>query len=209
MWPDFNFDFITGNKVLEAEYQDWTASIASKETSEDNRPLVMAEGEFYPGAKLYLSVNGEGYQVSLTNSMEETKQEYTGQVILRVLCEDVDNAVVQVETDGNWQEVESTVIGSYRQFTMDVPGQPPGGSGRGQPYENDYPVRCRRSRGSAVDYPSRKESGEEKEEAERGRAAGEGGRAERGWRTYLIDKRNMVEMPCSAYFCCEERKAEI
>lgn len=48
MWPDFNFDFITGNKVLEAEYQDWTASIASKETSEDNRPLVMAEGEFYP-----------------------------------------------------------------------------------------------------------------------------------------------------------------
>lgn len=122
VWPDFNFDFITGNKVLEAEYQDWTASIASKETSEDNRPLVMAEGEFYPGAKLYLSVNGESYQVSLTNSMEETKQEYTGQVILRVLCEDVDNAVVQVETDGNWQEVESTVIGSYRQFTMDVPG---------------------------------------------------------------------------------------
>lgn len=28
VWPDFNFDFITGNKVLEAEYQDWTASIA-------------------------------------------------------------------------------------------------------------------------------------------------------------------------------------
>ena len=30
--------------------------------------------------------------------------------------------MVRVEQDGEYREVESTVIGSYRQFTMEVPG---------------------------------------------------------------------------------------
>lgn len=31
VWPDYDFSDITGNKVLEAEYEEWTASIASAE----------------------------------------------------------------------------------------------------------------------------------------------------------------------------------
>ena len=54
--------------------------------------------------------------------MEEDAPDYTGEVTLRVYCDDVDNAVVEVEQDGAYVEVESTVIGSYRQFTMEVPG---------------------------------------------------------------------------------------
>ena len=31
VWPDYDFSYITGNRVLEAEYEEWTASIASAE----------------------------------------------------------------------------------------------------------------------------------------------------------------------------------
>ena len=122
VWPDYDFSYITGNKVLEAEYVEWIASIASAEKNDDNKPLVMAEGNFYPNAALHLQADGDTYTVALTNSREEDAPDYTGEVTLRVFCKDADNTVVQVEQDGEFREVESTVIGSYRQFTMEVPG---------------------------------------------------------------------------------------
>ena len=122
VWPDYDFSYITGNKVLEAEYQEWTASIASTEKNDENKALVMAEGNFYPNAALHLQVDEDTYTVSLTNSIEEDAPDYTGAVTLRVYCEDVDNTVIEVAQDGEYTEVESTVIGSYRQFNMEVPG---------------------------------------------------------------------------------------
>ena len=122
VWPEYDLRYITGNKVLEAEYEEWTASIASTEKNDDNKPLVMAEGNFYPNAALHLQVEGDTYTVALTNSMEENAPDYTGEATLRVFCKDVDNSIVQVEQDGEYVEAESTVIGSYRQFTMTVPG---------------------------------------------------------------------------------------
>lgn len=122
VWPDYDFSYITGNKALEAEYEEWTASIASTEKNDADKPLVMAEGNFYPNAALHLQVDGDTYTVSLTNSMEENAPDYTGELTLRVYCEDTDNTVVQVEQGSEYREVESTVIGSYRQFTMEVPG---------------------------------------------------------------------------------------
>ena len=122
VWPDCDFSYITGNRVLEAEYEEWTASIASAEKNDANKPLVMAEGNFYPNAALHLQIEGDTYKVSMTNSMKEDAPDYTGEATLRVYCEDADNTVVWVEQDGEYREVESTVIGSYRQFTMEVPG---------------------------------------------------------------------------------------
>ena len=122
VWPDYDFSDITGNKVLEAEYEEWTASIASAEKNDNNKALVMAEGNFYPNAALHLQVEGNTYTVSMTNSMEEDAPDYTGEATLRVYCEDADNTVIEVAQDGEYTEVESTVIGSYRQFTMEVPG---------------------------------------------------------------------------------------
>ena len=122
IWPEYDLRYITGNKVLEAEYEEWTASIASTEKNDDNKPLVMAEGNFYPNAALHLQMEGDTYTVALTNSMEEDAPDYTGEATLRVFCKDVDNSIVQVEQDGEYVEAESTVIGSYRQFTMTVPG---------------------------------------------------------------------------------------
>ena len=122
VWPDYDFSDITGNKVLEAEYEEWTASIASAEKNDNNKALVMAEGNFYPNAALHLQAEGNTYTVSMTNSMEEDAPDYTGEATLRVYCEDADNTVIEVAQDGEYTEVESTVIGSYRQFTMEVPG---------------------------------------------------------------------------------------
>ena len=122
VWPDYDFSDITGNKVLEAEYEEWTASIASAEKNDNNKALVMAEGNFYPNAALHLQVEGNTYTVSMTNSMEEDAPDYTGEATLRVYCEDADNTVIEVAQDGEYTEVESAVIGSYRQFTMEVPG---------------------------------------------------------------------------------------
>ena len=122
VWPDFDFSNITGNKVLEAEYEEWTASIASTEKNDDNKALVMAEGNFYPNAALHLQAEDDTYTVSLTNSVENDAPDYTGEITLRVYCGDVDNTIVEVEQDGEYVETESTVIGSYRQFTMEVPG---------------------------------------------------------------------------------------
>ncbi|MDY3658325.1 MAG: GLUG motif-containing protein, partial [Lachnospiraceae bacterium] len=122
VWPDYDFSYITGNRVLEAEYQEWIASIASAEKNDANKPLVMAEGNFYPNAALHLQIEGDTYKVSMTNSMKEDAPDYTGEASLRVYCEDADNTVVWVDQDGEYREVESTVIGSYRQFTMEVPG---------------------------------------------------------------------------------------
>ena len=82
----------------------------------------MAEGNFYPNAALHLQIEGDTYKVSMTNSMKEDAPDYTGEASLRVYCEDADNTVVWVDQDGEYREVESTVIGSYRQFTMEVPG---------------------------------------------------------------------------------------
>ena len=39
VWPDYDFSYITGNRVLEAEYEEWTASIASAEKNDANKPL--------------------------------------------------------------------------------------------------------------------------------------------------------------------------
>ena len=53
VWPDYDFSDITGNKVLEAEYEEWTASIASAEKNDNNKALVMAEASAGRGKYLY------------------------------------------------------------------------------------------------------------------------------------------------------------
>lgn len=46
----------------------------------------------------------------------------TDKAVLRVYCENVDDSIVQVEMDGVYREVASTVVGSYREFTLEMPG---------------------------------------------------------------------------------------
>ena len=41
---------------------------------------------------------------------------------MRALCEDTENAAVETETEAGYSRTESTVVGSYLEFSMDRPG---------------------------------------------------------------------------------------
>ena len=125
----------------------------------------MAEGNFYPNAALHLQIEGTHIKVSMTNSMKEDAPDYTGEATLRVYCEDADNTVVWVEQDGEYREVESTVIGSYRQFTMEVPGSFRMRGGRRQPYPDDRNVHHRSSSRDTVDRITCEKGGKTQEKA--------------------------------------------
>lgn len=121
-WPEFDYDNITGNKILEAVYEEWISSIAADETSDSGRPLLMAKGEFYPETKLYLDRDGDNYTYSVKNATSDGETAYTGELMLRVLCTDADNAQIEVEQNGEFAAVDSEVVGSYREFKADAEG---------------------------------------------------------------------------------------
>ena len=121
-WPAFDYDNITGNKVLEAVYEEWISSIASGETSDNGRPLLMAKGEFYPETKLSLDRDGDNYTYSVKNSTSDGETVYDGELMLRVFCTDADNAQIEVEQNGEFVAVDSEVVGSYREFKAAAEG---------------------------------------------------------------------------------------
>ena len=121
-WPEFDYDNITGNKILEAVYEEWMSSIAAGETSDSGRPLLMAKGDFYPETKLYLDRDGDNYTYSVKNSTSAGETAYTGELMLRVFCTDADNAQIEVEQNREFVAVDSEVVGSYREFKADAEG---------------------------------------------------------------------------------------
>ena len=121
-WPEFDYDNITGNKILEAVYEEWMSSIAAGETSDSGRPLLMAKGDFYPETKLYLDRDGDNYTYSVKNSTSDGETAYDGELMLRVFCTDADNAQIEVEQNGEFVAVDSEVVGSYREFKADAEG---------------------------------------------------------------------------------------
>ncbi len=121
-WPEFDYDNITGNKILEAVYEEWMSSIAAGETSDSGRPLLMAKGDFYPETKLYLDRDGDNYTYSVKNSTSDGETAYDGELMLRVFCTDADNAQIEVEQNREFVAVDSEVVGSYREFKADAEG---------------------------------------------------------------------------------------
>lgn len=121
-WPEFDYDNITGNKILEAVYEEWMSSIAAEETSDSGRPLLMAKGDFYPETKLYLDRDGDNYTYSVKNSTSDGETAYDGELMLRVFCTDADNAQIEVEQNGEFVAMDSEVVGSYREFKADAEG---------------------------------------------------------------------------------------
>ena len=101
----------------------WISSVASEETDEGGRPILMARGEFYPGAKLCVTAEDGVYRFSLTNGTTgQQDAPYEGEAVLRVLCADPDNTVVEVEENGAYIQAETRVMGSYLEFTATASG---------------------------------------------------------------------------------------
>lgn len=144
MWPEFDFDYITGNRILEARYEKWVGALESEERGEEGRPKLLAEGEFLPGTRLVLESCGEVAQdegkgeesniiEQITFSilcpegcggMSEFVQDgfYAGAVEVRLLCDDGDDIHIEVEKEGVYTEVPVRVMGSYLVFSMERPG---------------------------------------------------------------------------------------
>jgi len=127
VWPEYDFSFITGNRVLEAEYEKWVGSLASVETDENGRPRVLVQGEFLPDMELRLTEAGDGITVAVGRETENGSfEDYKGSVVVRALCGEDDSAdsmkVEVMNGSGQYTEAASEVMGSYLEFAMEQPG---------------------------------------------------------------------------------------
>lgn len=113
---------ITKNMTVRAEYVNWTESVASKELSEDGKPILLVTGQFYEDTALSLEkVNGpdtlqknEQLAYAYTWSIESPQEKEFGDMEAHmVLPAGAENAKLLVEKDGNWVEAEVTADGSY------------------------------------------------------------------------------------------------
>lgn len=119
-WPDFDWDFVTGNQVLEARYERWVTSLASEEEDEEGRPLVLVQGEFLPESRLKLEQGPEGgRRLSVWLDGQESGDAYQGMLLVRALCEDPEHTTVEIWTGNGYQTVESSTVGSYLEFSME------------------------------------------------------------------------------------------
>lgn len=133
VWPEFDFDCITGSRVLEVQYEKWISALESETRDESGRPRFMVEGNFLPEHTLILQEEGASDAASESGA-EETQtvtfavvqaegEEYQEAVRVRALCEEPDKMIVQVSgEDGVFREVETQVMGSYLVFPMERPG---------------------------------------------------------------------------------------
>lgn len=129
VWEEFDFDNIKGNQVVEAVYERWITSLASEEADKNGRAKVLVEGTFLPGQVLSLTENNGEVSFCIENGtgeaaeeMQKGTDEYRGAVEVRVLCEDTDNAIVEIKGENGFTKAETAVKGSYLLFSMDAPG---------------------------------------------------------------------------------------
>ncbi len=69
---------IRSNTVLNAEYKEWIASVASEDTVEGGKAVLMAAGEFYPGACLSVTQEDGVYRYRVENPKEDTESMVSG-----------------------------------------------------------------------------------------------------------------------------------
>lgn len=124
IWPEVDLGSIRGRAVVEALYLPWVSSLASAETGENGKPLVLVKGQFLQGAEIVLTETAEGRQLSVRNGdgKGSAAEEYRGRITVRVLCEDTENAAAELYVNGGYVAVETTAIGSYLEFQMESSG---------------------------------------------------------------------------------------
>ncbi len=128
VWPEFDFDCVTDNAALEAQYERWLGSLAGEQKDETGKSLILAEGQFLPGARLETAECEEGTELVITQPRFEKGrilseyEEYRRPVTVRILCEDADGTRVEVKQDGAFVAADTEVMGSYVLFTMEAPG---------------------------------------------------------------------------------------
>lgn len=115
-WPEFDFSCITGNRVLEAEYEKWVSSLASSQMKEQ-QPVLMTEGEFLPQSVLNMAKEGE----EITFWIDTEEEAYDKPVTVHYLCSQ-EQVQVEILTEQGSYLITPKVVGSYLVFEMDRPG---------------------------------------------------------------------------------------
>lgn len=141
-WEEKDLSCITSNEKVHAIYKAWNTTIAS---SEDKKPLMLAEANFYPGTELMVekteetdlaaeTVYGpegedgaEGYQAAAgyTYSIRQPEGVPMPETIMvHVLAEGYPKASkAAVKKNGRLEVTESRWDGDYLVFQMEEPGQ--------------------------------------------------------------------------------------
>lgn len=119
-WPEFDYSCVTGNRVLEAQYENWVSSLASTERDEEGKARVLVQGEFLPEMQLVLRDTAEGTSVAVEGT--EGTGAFTGSMTVRAVCEDPESATVELYENGSYRQIPAEVMGSYVEFSMENPG---------------------------------------------------------------------------------------
>ncbi|MCM1065701.1 MAG: hypothetical protein NC420_14795 [Eubacterium sp.] len=119
-WPEFDYTYITGNRVLEAQYENWVASLASEERDEEGKVRVLVQGEFLPEMRLVLSETPEGTWIAVRGTGETV--DFAGSVTVRAVCADPGDTLVELYENGGYRQIPAEVMGSYVEFSMECPG---------------------------------------------------------------------------------------
>ncbi|MGL5434500.1 MAG: hypothetical protein ACRDBO_03765 [Lachnospiraceae bacterium] len=126
IWEAVDLSSVKGNLRIEAIYQPWTTTIAS---SADPLPLLLAEANFHPDARLTVAECEDdtwqlpenwnvirGYECRID---EQDPQLLTEAVVFRVLAKDYGtDATVGIVSDGRVLLVETRRDGDYLVFKM-------------------------------------------------------------------------------------------
>lgn len=119
-WPEFDLSCVTGNRVLEARYENWVSTLASAECNEEGKARVLVQGEFLPEMQLVLKETAEGISIAVEGT-EETG-DFTGTMTVRAVCGDPEKTTVELYENGSYRQIPAEVMGSYVEFTLENPG---------------------------------------------------------------------------------------
>ena len=124
VWPEFDYGFVTGTRILEAQYEKWITSLASEEKDESGKAMVLVQGQFLPESRLVLKEEPDGgTSLSIRMREEEAEDHYESQLLVRVLCDDPEQATAELDSGEGYRPVSGRAVGSYLEFTMEGEGK--------------------------------------------------------------------------------------
>ena len=123
---EFPLRSVTENITLKAVEQRWTQSLASREESENGKPLFLLEGNFYEDTGLELTACSPpleeeacAYAYSWTLEKQPENQDQTELTAHFLIPDNADSAQIWILSDGKWKETKTQADGSY--VTASIP----------------------------------------------------------------------------------------
>lgn len=127
VWDREDLTNLSFDTTVTAEYCRYVLALASEVTRESGRPVFLADGDYDEDASLMVSQIKQPETVGGRTAIEQWYLEFSDQTqdtyTVRYLSpeESPDGLTVFVKEDGQWQEAECSVFGSYLVFSMASP----------------------------------------------------------------------------------------